>query len=500
MSSAFYPQGMEPINAGISTNQSYVTWKGRGVFQNPIGITSTHVRPLTNLDPGNIFPTGFGLPRPIKHYRRGTVIPLPPSIITVDPDNESQYFEKSLVEYNLNRAVKTSQGNSLGGGNGGLGLMGQIMDTPGGYVVKDNRLRPDKSYIGIVDPANPLTPFTDITQRTDTIQGDCLTCQGVGLVTDWYPINDLTDKPERKTTNPLLCCNEEKKAIRRVLPTNTNIPKTYYQTVYGYLYNRCQTFKQREFNFVNGFVDPKLLELIKKYPFVTAKILAYSKPGDPISNLNLYVAQCNPNILIEQSVILEIIISLGYALNAQQLITEVEYHDFLKSDITTIEQLFSWINSKVDPERRAAVSAYLYTLTNNPYAPSLLEGPNNPKGCKKVYYKPNNPQYAQQGGVSSSTRTLKLQVDTITKNAADQVKYNRTAALLDLTNNTPNIPFIYKSKTPPCIPSTYIGNPFFFSGQNQNKKICSKRMGDMYKSFVSVYQRSDGNYIGATLP
>lgn len=494
MSTAFYPQGMSLSSGGNTSNQSYVTWKGRGVFQNPVGITSTHVRPLTNKDPGNIFPTGFGLPRPIKHYRRGTVIPLIPSTMSVDPEKNNISFESGLVEYNLNRAVKSSKGNSLGGGNGGMGMIGQLMGTPGSFIVKDNRIDPNKNYVGIVDN------LTDITQTTNTIQGDCLTCQGVGLVSDWYPINNLTEKPEPIVTNPLLCCNEQKKAIRRVLPNNTIVPKTYYQSNYSYLYNRCQTFKQRQFNFVSGIIDPKVLELIKKYPFVTAKILAYAKPGDPISNLNLYVAQCNPNILIEQSVILEIIISLGYALSAQKLIDDLEYHDFLNSNITTIEKLFEWVNTRVNPLHRAEVVGFLYTIANNPYAPSLLEGPNNPKGCKRVYYKPNNPQFAQQGGVSSSTRTLKLQVDTITTNAANQVTYNKSAALLDLTNNSPNIPFIYKSKTPPCNPSTYVGNPFFFSGQYQNKKICSKNMGDMYKNYVSVNQHSAGNYIGSTLP
>ena len=39
------------------------------------------------------------------------------------------------------------------------------------------------------------------------------------------------------------------------------------------------------------------------------------------------------------------------------------------------------------------------------------------KGCSQVYYKPNNPQFANQGAVSSSTRILKLNVDTISTNA-----------------------------------------------------------------------------------
>jgi len=77
MSTAFYPTNMRSmpswgINHGSTLqNIPYRSWKGTGGFSNPVGITASHIRPLTNKDPGNIFPTGFGLPRPIKHFRKG---------------------------------------------------------------------------------------------------------------------------------------------------------------------------------------------------------------------------------------------------------------------------------------------------------------------------------------------------------------------------------------------------------------------------------------------
>ena len=39
----------------------------------------------------------------------------------------------------------------------------------------------------------------------------------------------------------------------------------------------------------------------------------------------------------------------------------------------------------------------------------------NKTGCKEVFYKPNNTQFAQQGAVSASTRLLKLTTDTMNK-------------------------------------------------------------------------------------
>ena len=141
MSTAFYPTNMRQQSAGGYSNKStlenipYVPWKGTGIFSNPVGVTATHIRPLTNNDPGNVFPTGFGLPRPLKHYRKGTVIPINFNVIPLNPNNPSEYIETNLIEYNVNRAVKSSVGSSLGGGNGGTGLISQMIDMPGSFIV-----------------------------------------------------------------------------------------------------------------------------------------------------------------------------------------------------------------------------------------------------------------------------------------------------------------------------------------------------------------------------
>ena len=76
MSTAFFPTNMRRQSAsGYSNNSTldnipYVSWKGTGVFSNPIGVTSTHIRPLTNNDPGNVFPTGFGLPDHLSNIEK----------------------------------------------------------------------------------------------------------------------------------------------------------------------------------------------------------------------------------------------------------------------------------------------------------------------------------------------------------------------------------------------------------------------------------------------
>jgi hypothetical protein len=490
MSTAFFPTNMRHQSASGYSNKSstenipYVSWKGSGLYSNPVGVTSTHIRPLTNNDPGNIFPTGFGLPRPLKQYRRGTVIPF--HMNNINPTD----VEKLLVAYNVNRAVKSSKGSSLGGGNGGAGIISQLIDTPGSFIVKEN---------------GPNDINSNNNNHGENIVAECNHCNGVGIVSSWMPIKNITEKPEPNVTNPLLCCNQQRKAIQRVLPTNTNVKKNYYQTTYMYLYNRCQTFQQRQFNFISGPIDKKVQQLFMAYPFVTAKILEYSKPGDPLSIINLYVAQCNPNFTIETAVEIGFIHSLSQSLLEAGFISKAEYDTLIGSSPLSVETFIRSLQNTLTEEQYKIVIEYLYQLAANPYNGSVVSGPTNPKGCSQVFYKPNNPQFAKQGGVSSSTRILKLTVDTINTYAYQQKKLKSgnpaNIATAIQYGVDPNIPYIYKDKAPTCQPQTYIGNPFFFQGQHQNKLLCrNKSNGEEYQTYNSINNKSAGNYIGSTLP
>jgi len=514
MSTAVFPTNMRRQPASGYNNHStlqnipYIPWKGSGLFSNPVGVTPTHIRPLTNRDPGNIFPTGFGLPRPIKHYRKGTVIPihfaLQDQYQTQHPTTPEQ-LEQKLIEYNVNRAVKSSIGSSLGGGNGGTGLIAQLIDMPGYYVVKDNG-----DNINTNGTTNNLGEGLNYDIQTNNtgnqIDKECRNCNGVGIVSSWYPINNLTEKPEPNVTNPLLCCNQQRKAIQRVLPTNTYIKKNYYQTTYMYLYHRCQTFKQRQFNFVRGPVDKDVLNLFLQYPFVTAKILEHSKPGDPLSIANYYVAQCNPNFTVEQAVEITFVNHLAKLLKDGNKIDVNIYQTLNNNGPITIRDFIETLKTVLTPTDYEQVIDYLYNIAADPYNGSFISGPSNPRGCAQVIYKPNNPQYAQQGGVSSSTRILKLNVDTITKSAYQRNQFNTAASNLTTNlatelayGNPPQTPYILKDKAPTCQAQTYNGNPFFFSGQFQNKLSClTKNNGSQYRNYNTVNNSSAGNYIGAT--
>jgi hypothetical protein len=368
MSSAFYPLGMNSWNNRLPQG-GYKTWKGSGPYKNPIGVTSTNIRPLTNNDYGNIFPTGFGLPRPMKHYRKGTIIKS-----DIDINDES-------IKYNLDRNVKSSVGASLSGGSGGLGMISQVIDNPGSTSIKEN-----------------------LTQNSQDV---CVTCDGIKIISDWYPINNLTEKPQENVTNRILCCNQQRKAKRRVLGANTNVKKNYFQTTYMYLYNRCQTFQQREFNFLNGPINSQVAQLINANPNLAYKLLTNVKPGEPLSIYNQYVAQCNPNFTIQQGLELNFIEVVSGSLLNNGYITIDEY--YLLTESKNIAIFLEDIKKYVSEEIYNSI-IYEFELISK-------ETLTNLKGCSQVYYKPNNPQFANQGAVSSSTRILKLNVDTISTNA-----------------------------------------------------------------------------------
>jgi hypothetical protein len=464
MSTAFFPTNMRSMPSGGRNHNStyenipYISWKGTGVFSNPVGIASTHIRPLTNNDTGNVFQTGFGLPRPIKHYRKGRVIPVSPILIQ-NPNNPNEYIESLPITYNTNRNVASSKGSSLGGGAGGRGLLSDLMGTPGSYIVKQNS--PDE-----VD-------------ETIELNKDCNTCQGVGVVTTYYPNNTyLTENPEANTQNKVLCCNEQSKARRRVLPASTNLSQKYYTTLQQYRQNRCKTFQQREFNFQSGtsILNNNLSNIDSS---VTPEAIASATAGSPLALLNTYFANCQPNAEIYNATQNALVSQMISIMVNQSILTTEQVQEIEALNINTIKDFFNYLLTLPQPTQNNAISVF-EAFINNPYWGMPLTGPTNPTGCKTVIYKPNNYQYAKQGAVDSSSKLLKLKVDTITTNAASFNNYNanQNTSVPQLTNGiAPPTPFILKYKVPGC------NTPNIFP--YQNKKACNYNSTPNYRVPIS---------------
>jgi hypothetical protein len=470
MSTAVYPQGMRAMPASgynhksAIFNKQYITWKGTGPFSNPVGSAAGHIRPLTNNDPGNVFPTGFGLPRPIKHYRKGRVIPPQtitgvPNLIVNSPNNNVtlNIDENGLINYNMNRFVKSSTPIALGGGgNSSSGLLNDMMNSPGAFIVKQNP--------------------TDEIDGKNQLNMDCKTCEGIGIVASYKPnISNLLENPETNTTNPVLCCNQEKIAKQRVIYASTNLKKNYYTTTKQYLQNRCKTFEQKAFNFLSYRTNGT-------GPYNNNNPYYYSvdgnigpKAGGPLSLDNTYLANCQLNTALYESSEISLINKMLEIMLNENIITQSDYNSFKNTGINSLQGFFDWIQGLPEQQKKSATVVF-EVFINNPYVGVPLSGPTNPAGCQITVYKPNNYQYAKQGAVSSSTRLLKLNVDTISSNAASIQNFNNTGQFLVTANqlyrgDATNITNLTKNKAPNC--NTPWPTNFRQSGAFQNKKFCN---------------------------
>lgn len=403
--SATYPIGLSFYNNKV--RQPFVPQKGVGINAVPVGITALTVRPFTNRDYTNNFATGFGLPHPIKHYRKGRAFNYPVSIDV----NGTYVIEQA------NRGVRSTTKGTL---------VKQILDVPGAYSVIQNP--PDE------------------TTNTELFEKDCSGCKGLEVVTTLKPNKSyLTNNPEITTTNPPLCCNEEKKALQRVIYASTNVKKNYYTTSSQYLQNRCKLYNQRAFNF-----------LIPNVGLNTP-----AKPGSPLAETNAYLANCQCNADIQQATEYALTNKLLTSLLNNGLIVQSQIDEFYVSYPITIQGVYDFIQTLSEPTKNQA-NIVFQSFVNNPYWGIPATGPLSQKSCNVVVYKPNNYQYAQQGAVSSSTRLLKLNVNTITKNSATFKKnINFSPAI---SYNSTNNPFILKSKVETCNPS--------YSAKNGNPKTC----------------------------
>jgi hypothetical protein len=401
MSTNYFSQGMKSYNNSLKGSSNGVPTKGTGQYSYPIAITSGHIRPLTNKDYRNTAPQKFGLPRPLKwQYRKG--VSFHQNIIDLDPNNPDVYI-------NTSRVSRTST----------VKLIELTLDQPGRYSVKHN-------------------PKTEINNKL-YLDETCNNCQGIGLVIDNPPGRTLTDSPQPNVVNKKFCCNTERNAKKMVIYASTNLKPNYYNSHYQYLQNRCQTYQQKSFNFTSP------LEKAYAIKNNNQKNL-YAKPGSPLALTNTYIANCYPNI--DELIYSEnnIVNNIYLILKNQKLLSEEDITRYNKSDINKIYLMNQYIsNIENEQNRENALKIYL-NFINNPYIGIPINGPSNPRGCKLVVYKPSNPQFATEGGVSSGTQLLKLTTDTISSNLHSINKLSGSAT----SSKFGNTPFIYKNKYTTC--------------------------------------------------
>jgi hypothetical protein len=180
------------------------------------------------------------------------------------------------------------------------------------------------------------------------------------------------------------------------------------------------------------------------------------------------------------------------------ILTQSDVNTFNATGINSIEGFYNWLNGLPANQKTPAIQVF-NDFIRNPYWGMPLSGPSNPAGCQLTVYKPNNYQYAQQGAVSSSTRNLKLNVDTISTNAASINNYNNTGNLVTANQLyagvNPNLINLQKNKVPGCTTPWPLN--FSQSGPFQNKKFCHYRKLPQYQ--VPVSQPSPYRYFPGTV-
>jgi len=358
-------------------------------------------------------------------------------------------------------------------------LLNDMQDKPGSYIVKLNS--PSE-----VDGVKQM-------------QKDCQQCEGVGIVASYKPnLTNLSQNPEPNTTNPIWCCNQEKFARRRTIYASTNLKKNYYTTTKQYLQNRCKTYDQKAFNFLSYRTNTTGPYGDNNPYYISVDGNKGPTPGSPLALANTYLANCQLNAqLYEGSENAFIYQMLDIMLN-ENIITQSEVNSFNETGINSIQGFFNWIQELPETQKTSALVVF-DVFINNPYSGIPTSGPTNPVGCQLTVYKPNNYQYAKQGAVSSSTRILKLNVNTISTNAASIQNYNNTGPLLVTANqiyagDANDARNLLKNKAPSCnTPRPLNMNQ---SGQHQNKKFCHFQRGlpmyQMPKSQPSPYRYFPG--------
>jgi hypothetical protein len=442
MSTASYPQGMKSYNNYINQG-GYKSWKGTGLFRNPTGVTAGNIRPQTNKDVRNVAIYSHGLPRPIKHYRRGKGIP----ILSNETDNSpAKKYELSEANYYSDRVVRNAVSDKM---------IGQLLDRPGSFIVKDNG---NMNGNNIVDPYREnVGPESAITDGCNDVVN---ACDGAQIVSSWMPISNLTENPQQNTQSPLLCCNAERKAINRVLPKSSRLTDNYYSTTSQKLFNRCQTYDQRSFNFITSVANNQMRTNFIQNDSSAIILQEMTGNSKPTAYKNLYVANCNPNININNNVEISIIDRIATILFTNSFITKEENDFYVASNIISIQDFLQFLETSIanNNKERALETAYKMMInakinvsrfTRNPVTNSA----NN--GCKLVVYKPSNAQFAHQGAVKSSAQISKLNTSTISANALlTEEKYGLTTLSKGLINpgGQPGTAFLYglKSIPPPC--------------------------------------------------
>lgn len=141
------------------------------MYTKSFGSRTGHLRPLTNNDPGNVFPAPFGRPRPLKHVRRGRVM-VDPMNVPDDPAIQRNLFRQVHSEYG-NHALQQLQDAPSNvqsqGGYGGITTAQQVFVNTTDDASQDRKARRRAM------PSNTVLPKRYNSSYAQYLQARCRT-------------------------------------------------------------------------------------------------------------------------------------------------------------------------------------------------------------------------------------------------------------------------------------------------------------------------------------
>jgi len=366
-----------------------------------------------------------------------------------NPTNQNIFRAGPVKLYRREIMTLDTDGNKQERGNPRISISIDEFNRPNGYFI--SKILPDCNNYGVVNYLDPKE--ANITTNNYEMGTICNTC------------NSPENCTSSSTISPIYI-SQEFNAKRRVrsagmIVRNYNQARSndsYSTSNSQYLESRNRTFEQNQYNYIR-------------------QGNALAKPGDNLSVSNVYSSQglnhCNKFIIssslgnnefeynwVDGSTYTVKIPNGSYSIDdfvgAFQLIMYNNTHYYIQSNNGTIFYLLNFayntfsntveLQSFIIPESGyqkggrwnqvdgitnaqiivpnthfqgvIGFSEGTYPIQNTHNTQTIVIESTLTSGLEPIYvpviYKPNNSQYAQQGGVSSSTRIARLKYDTIT--------------------------------------------------------------------------------------
>ena len=388
------------------------------ILNEPIPLTSANLRPFVNKDVTNDVAYKHGLPRPMKHYRLGVI-----NAVTIDPNSS----DANYLTTNVNRYVRSSRTAPL---------LSLTMERPGhvfestSNVNFGNDLSKDTRFDGLLTEACP------------SLKPEPILDPGVECLKKENTVNVVSSDGNKYVFNSFVYSSDKIYGLTKGTYVFKNVPSSHPMALLNKDKEGLITYKGDENKKISRLINEILpinydfyhgdITVEVKGDFENISVYCYYHGYMGGKDLLKYSDGCKENKEIElikpTSVCNQEKIALNRARGSNTNLSKNYYQTsqhYRHSRCNTIQQ-----------------KGYQYSNSGNGEYVSNCSN----EGCNKVIYKPSNAQFATQGGVSSSSRTSRLTLNTI-KTEANNYKNKATADNYTNIGAVVTTPFILKAKT-----------------------------------------------------